>query len=106
MKKTITLLFLVLSTSIASAQDTLTAAQMREDFNYMMEWKGYLDICKQSRPDMTPCKMIELYTRTDFPVRWVYPCAPCGNELHGGRFAVRRHGDIQKDGFPRARFRD
>ena len=65
MKKTITLLFLVLSTSIASAQDTLTAAQMREDFNYMMEWKGYLEICKQSRPDMTPCKMIELYTRTD-----------------------------------------
>jgi len=37
MKKTITLLFLVLLMSIASAQDTLTAAQMREDFTYMME---------------------------------------------------------------------
>ena len=37
MKKTITLLFLVLSMSVASAQDTLTPAQMREDFNYMME---------------------------------------------------------------------
>ena len=37
MKKTITLLFLVLSMSVASAQDTLTATQMREDFNYMME---------------------------------------------------------------------
>ncbi|MBR5354355.1 MAG: hypothetical protein IKZ56_02425 [Bacteroidales bacterium] len=36
MKKTITLLFFVLSTSIASAQDTLTAAQMREDFNYIL----------------------------------------------------------------------
>ena len=37
MKKTIILLFLVLSMSIASAQDTLTAAQMQEDFAYMME---------------------------------------------------------------------
>ena len=37
MKKTITLLFLVLSMSITSAQDTLTSAQMREDFVYMME---------------------------------------------------------------------
>ncbi len=37
MKKTSTLLFLVLSMNIASAQDTLTQAQMREDFNYMME---------------------------------------------------------------------
>ncbi len=37
MKKTSTLLFLVLSMSVASAQDTLTPAQMREDFAYMME---------------------------------------------------------------------
>ena len=37
MKKTIILLFLVLSMSVASAQDTLTPAQMREDFNFMME---------------------------------------------------------------------
>ena len=37
MKKINTLLFLVLSMSVASAQDTLTPSQMREDFNYMME---------------------------------------------------------------------
>ncbi|MBP5677285.1 MAG: hypothetical protein J6W88_02165, partial [Bacteroidales bacterium] len=37
MKKTSTLLFLVLSMSVASAQDTLTPSQMREDFSYMME---------------------------------------------------------------------
>ena len=37
MKKTSTLLFLVLSMNIASTQDTLTQAQMREDFNYMIE---------------------------------------------------------------------
>jgi hypothetical protein len=37
MKKINTLLLFVLSMSVASAQDTLTPAQMREDFNYMME---------------------------------------------------------------------
>ena len=36
-----------------------------------------------------------------FPVRWIYPVAPCGNELYGGCPAVRRHGDIQAAGFPR-----
>ena len=29
------------------------------------QWKAYLDICKQSRADMTPCEMMTLYARTD-----------------------------------------
>ena len=37
MKKTLLLATLLLAALAASAQDTLTVAQMREDFNYMME---------------------------------------------------------------------
>ncbi len=29
------------------------------------QWKAYLDICKQSRADMTPCEKMELYARMD-----------------------------------------
>ncbi|MBR4197981.1 MAG: hypothetical protein IKQ94_04320, partial [Bacteroidales bacterium] len=43
----------------ACVLSTLTANAQSE------QWKAYLDICKQSRADMTPCEKMELYARID-----------------------------------------
>ncbi|MBO7575903.1 MAG: hypothetical protein J6T03_00395, partial [Bacteroidales bacterium] len=50
-KRIILLAALVVSSFVANAQSE--------------QWKAYLDICKQSRADMTPCEKMEHYARID-----------------------------------------
>ena len=64
------------------------------------QWKAYLDICKQSRADMTPCEKMELYARMDslfdgyIPVRqqemnYMEAALQCGDSATFKRLAFR-----------------
>ncbi len=81
MKKTSTLLFLVLSMNIVSAQDTLTQAQMREDFNYMMEQYEHIhpnptwSLGEESYSELKRQTLAQLdhpMTQLDFWRMWTY----------------------------------
>ena len=64
------------------------------------QWKAYMDICKQSRADMTPCEKMELYARMDslfdgyIPVRqqemnYMEAALQCGDSATFKRLAFR-----------------
>ena len=64
------------------------------------QWKAYLDICKQSRADMTPCEKMELFARIDslydgyIPVRkvemnYMEAALQCGDTATFKRMAFR-----------------